>query len=1277
MKILHTADWHIGQFKGPVVDGVNLRSQDTVKCLEYMVDVAIKERPDIVCISGDIFHQEQIGPVRYSDEMIHATNIITSLAHFAGYVIVMRGTPNHDGSGQFRVLKRMLLNVNNVCVVTEPFVIKTKYADIACIPGFDKQEFRAKFPGLSADEENLAWTKYISDMVFALRAECEKTPILMAHYTVPGCNMESGQTSFFTNFEPVIPREALIAARYEAVLLGHIHRPQIIEGFDNVFYSGAINAMNFNDEGQDRGFWIHEFNEKGTLVKGHRYTTPYRQFRTITWDPDEVGDYIREGAMYLHRTGISEDVTDKIVRVRYSCTSEQKKALNIPLLQKNLYELGAFYVADIEAESTIDITNRGLLSEESDPRLNLKKWLEEKTFKNPDKIVELAEPIIAEAMKQSTTAEIHGVFKPVSISVRNYRNYKEENFDFSDISFCTINGVNGAGKSSLFMDAIVDCLFEETREGDCKAWIRGTEDARSGSIEFIFDIGEKRFRVVRTRTKSGKPTLNLSQYQEESADWMNLSKERIIDTQAEIEKLLGMDSMTFRSCALIMQDQYGLFLQAKKDERIAILGNLLGLGIYGVMELDSKKKLSEQRKELASKKEAVRIKTDFIKSKGDPESELQKAEEDIQQLNKDIEDLSDTQGQLLNKHAQIEKAEQECRKASEELDDCHKRRRSISDEISSKTQILENCNAALESANEVREKAAEYKQLSEQIIELEKDVLNHDNAKRNLAGYNADIQNCQNIINDAKRRNNDIANLIEQLKAELPDNLEEKLTELAQARTQCEELQEKRHLASVAEQELQQIRATYSQCISEAENRRKYRLDRISEIRQQEEFMKNSGCPDIDRASCRFLAKAIDDVKSLPEEADHLEKCEEEIAALRIKRDEEISKKQDEICIIGYDAERLELLIRKARALVKYENLKKDAEKKKLEIARLETEKNTNSKTIGQYEEILLELNIKAQKATDIVAALSDSVIKHDDAVCKRNSVAHFADQEKELPVYEERKQHIDKRLTELYQERSKEDANELVLHNNLREVEIKLEELRKDIEGSEALEEVERRLKSTKETLEKAQIQKGVLTQRVEDVEAMRSEIALLNKGIAVAAEKADCYEALKQAFSQDGVPHQIIRNIIPHITDTTNNILGQMTGGTMGVEFVMERTVKGKDGDKATLDVLINEYGKTTLPYASKSGGEKVKASLAVILALSEIKATAAGIQLGMLFIDEPPFLDDEGAQAYVDALETIRDRYSDVKIMAITHDDAMKARFGQAVTVIKTDDGSKVIY
>ncbi|MCB6354738.1 MULTISPECIES: metallophosphoesterase [Blautia] len=1275
MKILHTADWHIGQFKGPVVDGVNLRSQDTVNCLNYMIKVAEEEKPDIVCVSGDVFHQEQIGPVRYSDEMIVATDTITKLAGVAKAVIVMRGTPNHDGGGQFRVLSKMFANTGNVHIVTSPTVLRTPYADIACIPGFDKQEFRSRFPGLSADEENEAWTSYISSMVMGLRAECHNTSILMAHYTVPGCNMESGQTSFFTNFEPVIPREALEAAGYEAVLLGHIHRPQQINGLHNVYYSGAINAMNFNDEYQNRGFYIHEF-MGGEMTSSQFRKTPYRRFKTIDWDTNQVSDYIENRDAYALVTNISRDISDMIVRVKYSCTSEQKKLLNIPLLQKDLYDWGAFYVSDIEAENAIDVTNRGLLSEESDPTLNLKKYLEEKCFKNPDKIVELAEPIIAEAMKQSTTAEIHGVFRPISIAVRNYRNYKEENFDFSDISFCTINGVNGAGKSSLFMDAIVDCLFEETREGDCKAWIRGTEDARSGSIEFIFDIGEKRFRVVRTRTKSGKPTLNLSQYQEESADWMNLSKERIIDTQAEIEKLLGMDSMTFRSCALIMQDQYGLFLQAKKDERIAILGNLLGLGIYGVMELDARKKLADARKELASKKEAVRIKTDFIKAQGNPEEELETVEKDIHKKQEELENLDESRRKLLERQEKISEAEKESEKARSELKECSEECSAMEHDLEYSKQTLTACNNLLEMADVIREKAKQHSELSLQLSDVEKDVIKYKNAKETLNGYIEEADRYQRLIDKSKFRNDQIRNQISQLAFNVPDDLEERLDALVKEREEIECQQEKRYRYSTAQNELHEVDSSYSQKISGAENRRDYRQKRIAEIRQQEEFMKNSGCPDIESASCRFLSKAVEDVKSLPVELDNLKKCEEEIEILTSERDKKIADKQEEIERIGYDPKRLAILTASVTELSKYERMKKAVEENKLEIARLETEKESNDKNIGQCEENLLQVKLKASEITETVNKLSESVDRQEQIKQQMVHLQTYVEQEKELPVYEERKQHVLERIESMEKEREKLTDRKFILSSQLTGMDTMLEKM-KETFSTDMVKETDRQIRSNKETLGELQIQKGVLLERLENIDTMRGEISTLNNGIAVAAGRADCYEALKQAFSQDGVPHQIIRNIIPHITDTTNNILGQMTGGTMGVEFAMERTVKGKDGDKATLDVLINEYGKTTLPYASKSGGEKVKASLAVILALSEIKATAAGIQLGMLFIDEPPFLDDEGAQAYVDALETIRDRYSDVKIMAITHDDAMKARFGQAVTVIKTDDGSKVIY
>nr|MDE7245740.1 metallophosphatase [Oscillospiraceae bacterium] len=176
--------------------------------------------------------------------------------------------------------------------------------------------------------------------------------------------------------------------------------------------------------------------------------------------------------------------------------------------------------------------------------------------------------------------------------------------------------------------------------------------------------------------------------------------------------------------------------------------------------------------------------------------------------------------------------------------------------------------------------------------------------------------------------------------------------------------------------------------------------------------------------------------------------------------------------------------------------------------------------------------------------------------------------------------------------------------------------------------------------------------------------------------AEKAAGYEELKKAFSQDGIPHNIIRSIIPTFEATATNILGQMSGGRMSVEFVTEKTLKSNSRKEVTtLDIIINDSSTGRLPYMSRSGGERVKAALSVILALSEIKSSKAGVQLGFLAVDEPPFLDAEGTQAYCTALETIQTRYPDTKVLAISHDETFKARFPQSVTVYKDEVGSHV--
>ncbi|MDE6517537.1 MAG: AAA family ATPase, partial [Acetatifactor sp.] len=431
-----------------------------------------------------------------------------------------------------------------------------------------------------------------------------------------------------TQFEPIIPQEALVAADYDLVALGHIHRPQKIASHD-WYYAGAINAMNFNDEGQERGFWIHQTHPTG-VWQSVFYNTPIREFITFEFTDTDItainlGNIDEVAFNYWRYNGA---VIDRIVRIHYSCSAENSKALNKALLEKTLLDDGAFMVWEILPDKIDEFANRTELANTTDPEANLIKYFEEKQVP-PEKVQELvlkARHIIAEAEAGMPTAANTGTFEPVEVSVKNYRNYEDETFNFEDITFCTINGQNGAGKSSLFMDAIIDCLYEQPREGIIKddtgrsPWLRNDESVRSGSIMFTFRIGEKKYRVTRTRARSGKGTLNISIFVD--GNWEDCSKERANDTQQEILNIIGMDSFTFKSCALIMQDQYGLFLQAKPEERVEVLGTLLGLGVYQIMEkiaLDKAKAYGAKNREL---KQEIEIHRNTIVGFGNPDEEL-------------------------------------------------------------------------------------------------------------------------------------------------------------------------------------------------------------------------------------------------------------------------------------------------------------------------------------------------------------------------------------------------------------------------------------------------------------------------------------------------------------------------------------------------------------------------------------------------------------------------------------------------------------------------------
>lgn len=599
LKVLHTGDWHIGSFPGPEVGGQNARFQDICRCLDFQAMYAEEHRPDLIVVSGDIFHQARVWSDRGLRESRTAIDHIRRLSNVAP-TVVLRGTPNHDSEEQFEMLTTAFYGDDSVSVVTEPEVLHIhtyhgQRVDVACIPGFDRGVHRAAHPGLSREEETQVFTDELAKVVLGLKAQCEPgvTSILSTHFTVPGCNMESGQTALFAQFEPVIYPATLKAADFDLVALGHIHRPQQLpEAGRAVFYCGSITGLNFNDENQPRGFYIHDIDDDGEAWSEY-VETPYREFETIRLGEDDV-----HAMLSAERVVVPDRLKGKIVRVLYTCSDETNKAFNKAVLEKRLYDGGVFYVSEITPEEITTSVNRDELHGDNSPEQNLAEYLTEKE-KSPEdaqRIIELARPIISEAMEKGRLETPTGVFMPVEIEVKNYRNYRDELFSYDGISFATINGENGAGKSSLFMDAMLDALFEEPREGDLTGWICNDPDARSGSIKFTFYLGDKLYRVTRTRTKSGKATLNLSEYVDES--WQNRSAEKYRDTQTIIENTIGMDSLTLKATGLIMQDQYGLFLQADKADRMAILGNILGLGIYDRMESMAANRAADANREL-------------------------------------------------------------------------------------------------------------------------------------------------------------------------------------------------------------------------------------------------------------------------------------------------------------------------------------------------------------------------------------------------------------------------------------------------------------------------------------------------------------------------------------------------------------------------------------------------------------------------------------------------------------------------------------------------------
>lgn len=1283
IRVLHTGDLHIGNFPGPEKNGENARYLDICKCLDALVEGAREQKPGIAVIAGDIFHQARVWSDRGLKEQQTAVKFLRELSAICP-VVVMRGTPNHDSEQQFEMLKTAFEGDGEVKIITEPQVVEVfsgayGWVQVACLPGFDRGYYRAQHPGLSKEEENEVFTKAIADMIIGLKAQCKAgTPaVLVSHYTITGCNMESGQTAFFSQFEPVVYPDTLAAADFDLVCFGHIHRPQQLEGCKNTFYCGAISQLNFNDEGQERGYWIHDIGGSGE-VKSTFQQLPTRQHKTLRLNDEDVAGITTgelEVADFLDR---ADDLNGKIVRVLYDCTDEHNKAFNHAVFENMLYAAGAFWVQEITPQKITITVDRRSMDADGTPESNLADYLAEKEF-TPERIgelVELARPLIAEATEKATQERHTGLFVPVEIEVKNYRNYREEKFSFDGIRFCTINGSNGVGKSSLFMDAMLDALYEEPREGELTGWICNDPEARSGAIKFTFKLGDRLYRVTRTRQKSGKATLNIAEYVE--GEWVDRSKEKFKDTQQEIINIIGMDSLTLKACALIMQDQYGLFLQADKEARMNILGSILGLGIYGDMEELAANRATDTNRTIRSLADRADTLTAGLPDSEELAAEIEAAEARRKGMLEQAESKTaevDTLKVKLN--TQLEAAAR-VMKLNSKITTLTAQQASKEAAKTAQVATITAAETILAAEPEITAGVAHYKTL----LEREKELIKGKAAYDSLATRKQQIESAITLAESAAKDNR-------QKKAALTLM---KIGPLAQAIERAAELTEKHQQYEAATAQLAELEKLLPEFTAARDNlttwqaeaerterdyrEAKTRLEgRIASLKGKVELLKDSGCPAPDNATCKFLADALAARDALPGEEAALASLEEEYGKLRQTNADALSAAKQAFDDKKHVPEEIDALRASLRLLEAAERDYNNLEAQRSELAVLEERAAELEKSVADTEATAAKGRAElaeVERQLEQAAAYSRD---YDELQRTLLAESRWLDKEKQLPVAREQKAAAAQRILELGSELTE-------IGEEIREARAELADEQSKTVGREELQAqvdtAEAEVKAVQKQAQELSLRIGGLQAKLGQIRLSRRQAAELQEQMNELGGKAAGYEELKKAFSQDGIPHNIIRSIIPVFEATATNILGQMSQGRMSVEFVTEKVLKSNSKKEVTtLDIIINDSDTGRLPYMSRSGGERVKAALSVILALSEIKSSKAGVQLGFLFIDEPPFLDAPGVQAYCDALEAIQQRYGDLKVMAITHDPAMKSRFPQSVDVVKTPEGSKVIY
>jgi exonuclease SbcD len=292
MRILHTADWHLGQ-------KFITQSRETEQqlALDWLYNMIVQEKPDVLIVAGDIF--DVSNPPVSAEEMYY--QFLTRLTKTdCRYVVIIGG--NHDSPFRLNA-PRGLLRALNMYVVgaassqPEDDLIQIKAEDgtimgiIAAVPFLRERDFNVTTSGETADDRvrriQQGIIHHYQRMADAIK-DFDGVAISTGHLYAKGASThEEQQNIYLGNLDNIAAEQ--FPDRFHYIALGHIHRMQKVGKQERIRYCGSLIPLSFSEKTDKKGIIIADFDPKKGLVATKEIETPvFRQLVSIKGSLSEI-----------------------------------------------------------------------------------------------------------------------------------------------------------------------------------------------------------------------------------------------------------------------------------------------------------------------------------------------------------------------------------------------------------------------------------------------------------------------------------------------------------------------------------------------------------------------------------------------------------------------------------------------------------------------------------------------------------------------------------------------------------------------------------------------------------------------------------------------------------------------------------------------------------------------------------------------------------------------------------------------------------------------------